>query len=97
MIDEILVADLDRRSPNYFDLKKGWPWFAAWMASDLGRWSQNSGLERIGTIVFRTVGDQISWWESVLPEQVLRLPQELARVDILLDDPVFSRSVQAVL
>ncbi len=39
--------------------------------------------------MFRTVGDQQSLWESVLPEEVLRLPEELARVDALLDDPVF--------
>ena len=40
--------------------------------------------------MFRTVGDQPSLWESMLPEEVLRLPAELARVDALLDDPVFS-------
>jgi transposase, IS5 family len=28
-------------------------------------------------------------WEAVLPAEVLRLPEELARVDALLDDPVF--------
>jgi transposase, IS5 family len=39
--------------------------------------------------VFRTIGDQPSLWESVLPAEVLRLPGELARVDALLDDPVF--------
>jgi transposase, IS5 family len=39
--------------------------------------------------VFRTVGDQVSLWESLLPEEVLRLPAGLARVDALLDDPVF--------
>ena len=39
--------------------------------------------------MFRTVGDQPSLWESILPEQVRRLPEELARVDVLLDDPVF--------
>jgi IS5 family transposase len=39
--------------------------------------------------VFRTVGDQPSLWESVLPEELLRLPQELARVDALLDDRAF--------
>jgi transposase, IS5 family len=39
--------------------------------------------------VFRTVGDQCSLWESLLPEEVLRLPAELARVDALLDDPAF--------
>jgi hypothetical protein len=28
-------------------------------------------------------------WESLLPAEVLRLPDELARVDALLDDPAF--------
>ena len=32
---------------------------------------------------------EVSLWEAVLPEEVLRLPEELARVDALLDDPVF--------
>src|SRR6516165_6658896 len=45
--------------------------------------------EGIEAIVFRTVGDQCSLWESVLPEEVLRLPDELARVDAMLDDPAF--------
>jgi transposase, IS5 family len=36
--------------------------------------------------VFRTVGDQPSLFESVLPAELLRLPDELARVDALLDD-----------
>ncbi len=31
----------------------------------------------------------MSLWESLLPERVLRLPEELARVDALLDDPAF--------
>ncbi len=39
--------------------------------------------------MFRTVGDQPSLWESILPEQVRLLPEELARVDALLDDPAF--------
>jgi IS5 family transposase len=39
--------------------------------------------------VFRTVGDQVSLWESVLPVELLVLPAELARVDGLLDDPAF--------
>ena len=47
------------------------------------------GLEGIEAIVFRTVGDQPSLWESILPEEVRRLPDELARVDALLDDPAF--------
>jgi transposase, IS5 family len=45
--------------------------------------------EGIEAIVFRTVGDQCSLWESLLPEELLRLPEELARVDALLDDPAF--------
>ena len=39
--------------------------------------------------MFRTVGDQVSLWEAVLPAELLTLPDELARVDGLLDDPVF--------
>ena len=39
--------------------------------------------------MFRTIGDPVSLWESRLPADVLRLPEELARVDALLDDPVF--------
>jgi len=39
--------------------------------------------------MFRTIGDGPSAWESLLPAEVLRLPEELARVDALLDDPAF--------
>ena len=39
--------------------------------------------------MFRTVGDQPSLWESMLPAEVLRLPEELAGVDAWLDDPGF--------
>jgi IS5 family transposase len=39
--------------------------------------------------VFRTLSDQVSLWEAVLPPELLKLPDELARVDVLLDDPVF--------
>jgi transposase, IS5 family len=46
-------------------------------------------LEGIEAIVFRTVSDQMSLWEAVLPSELLKLPEELARVDALLDDPVF--------
>jgi IS5 family transposase len=45
--------------------------------------------EGIEAIVFRTVGDQPSLWESILPKEVQRLPEELARVDTLLDDEAF--------
>ncbi|CAG7641050.1 ISNCY family transposase ISRjo3 [Rhodococcus opacus] len=38
--------------------------------------------------MFRT-GDQPSLFESVLPQELLRLPDELARIDALLDDPAF--------
>ena len=30
--------------------------------------------------MFRTVGDQVSLWEAVLPAELLKLPDELARV-----------------
>jgi IS5 family transposase len=39
--------------------------------------------------MFRTVGDQPTLWEAILPEELRRLPVELARVDALLDDPRF--------
>src|SRR5262250_1991333 len=39
--------------------------------------------------MFRTIGDGPSLWESSLPPEVLRLPDDLARVDALLDDPAF--------
>jgi transposase, IS5 family len=46
-------------------------------------------MEGIEVIMFRTIGDGPSAWELLLPPEVLRLPEELARVDALLDDPVF--------
>jgi len=39
--------------------------------------------------MFRTIGDGPSSWELLLPPEVLRLPDDLARVDAVLDDPVF--------
>jgi IS5 family transposase len=45
--------------------------------------------ERIEAIAFRTVGDQVSVWESMLPEELLVLPAEMGRIDALLDDEAF--------
>ena len=39
--------------------------------------------------MLRTVNDQLSLWDAILPSELLVLPTELARVDALLDDPVF--------
>jgi len=39
--------------------------------------------------VFRTVNDQPTLWDAILPAELLVLPAELGRVDALLDDPVF--------
>ena len=39
--------------------------------------------------MFRTVNDQPTLWDAILPSELLVLPAELARVDALLDDPVF--------
>ncbi len=39
--------------------------------------------------MFRTVNDQPTLWDSILPPELLILPVELGRVDALLDDPVF--------
>ncbi len=39
--------------------------------------------------MLRTVNDQLSLWDAILPSELLVLPDELARVDALLDDAVF--------
>ena len=39
--------------------------------------------------MLRTVNDQLSLWDAILPAELLVLPEELARVDALLDDLVF--------
>ena len=39
--------------------------------------------------MLRTVGDQSTLWESLLPAEALVMPAELGRVDALLDDPRF--------
>src|SRR5712672_3065361 len=51
--------------------------------------TSNPWREGIEVIVFRTVSDQVSLGEAVLPPELLKLPDELARVDALLDDPAF--------
>jgi IS5 family transposase len=47
--------------------------------------------------MFRTVGDQPTLWEAILPDELRRIPEKLARVDGLLDDPRFFTPVRAVL
>jgi IS5 family transposase len=39
--------------------------------------------------VLRTVNDQPTLWDSILPTELLVLPVELGRVDALLEDPAF--------
>lgn len=39
--------------------------------------------------MLRTVNDQLSLWDAILPPELLVLPDELARVDVLLDDAAF--------
>jgi transposase, IS5 family len=39
--------------------------------------------------VLRTVSDQPTLWDAILPSELLVVPAELGRVDALLDDPVF--------
>jgi transposase, IS5 family len=43
----------------------------------------------IEATVFRTISGRPSLWESLLPPELVRLPEELALVDALLDDPAF--------
>ena len=52
-------------------------------------WPRTLGLEGIEAIVLRTVSDQPTLWEAILPAELLLLPAELARAGALLDDPVF--------
>ena len=47
--------------------------------------------------MLRTVGDQPTLWESLLPVEALVMPAELVRVDALLDDRPVLRAVSAVL
>jgi IS5 family transposase len=51
--------------------------------------TSNPWVEGIEAIVLRTVNDQLSLWDVILPPELLVLPNELARVGALLDDPVF--------
>ncbi|MEQ4720192.1 transposase [Nonomuraea sp. B19D2] len=39
--------------------------------------------------MLRVSGQQIALWEALLPEEVTRLPQELAQIDAYLDDERF--------
>ena len=43
--------------------------------------------EGIEAIVFRTVNDQPTLWDSMLPPELLVLPVELGRVDALRQSP----------
>jgi transposase, IS5 family len=43
--------------------------------------ASNLGLEGIEAIVLRTVRDQPTLWDAILPSELLVLPTELARVD----------------
>ncbi|CKP29552.1 transposase [Mycobacterium tuberculosis] len=63
--------------------------FLGWLALSWEDGLNALVAEGIEAIVFRTVGDQASLWESVLPEELRRVPEELARVDALLDDSAF--------
>ena len=45
--------------------------------------------------MLRTVGDQPTLWESILPSAVLGMPGELEAVDRLLDDPRFFEPYRA--
>jgi IS5 family transposase len=60
---------------------------------DLGRvLGESAGsvvVQGIEVLMLRTRNDQPTLWESILPQELLRLPAELARVDALLDDERF--------
>jgi transposase, IS5 family len=58
-----------------------------WRVGRIG-WKRCDARE-IEARMLRTRNDQPTLWESALPEELLRLPTELARVDTLLDDERF--------
>src|SRR5437773_980559 len=45
--------------------------------------------------MLRTRNEQPTLWESILPEELLRLPAELAGVDALLDDEALNEALLA--
>lgn len=51
--------------------------------------SSNPWREGFEDIMFRTANGQPTLWDSILPPELLVLPQELGQVEVLLDDPVF--------
>src|SRR3981189_2765894 len=51
--------------------------------------TSNPWREGFEVIVFRTVNDQPTWWDSILPPELLVVPAELGRVDAVWGDPVF--------
>jgi hypothetical protein len=51
--------------------------------------ASNPWREGFEAIMFRTLNDQPTLWDSIMPPELLVLPVELGRVDALLDDPVF--------
>jgi hypothetical protein len=46
-------------------------------------------MSRENEAMLRTRAPEANLWEAVFPEEVLRLSEELARIDALLDDPAF--------
>ena len=52
-------------------------------------WLEALWCKGIEARMLRTRNDQPTLWESILPQEVLRLPAELQRVDGLLDDERF--------
>ena len=54
-----------------------------------GGWPRPLGLEEDRGHRVPYLSDPPSAWESSLPPELLRLPEEPARVDALLDDPAF--------
>ena len=62
---------------------------AGWMVLSREDGLEPLGYEGIEAIVLRTVNDQPTLWDSILPPELLVLRVEVGRVDALLDDPLF--------
>jgi hypothetical protein len=72
---------------SYFDLKNLGN--GSWSPFPGRRWLHPScwKVSRPSRSAWQPMGASV--WESPLPTEVLRLPEDLARVDAPLDDPVF--------
>jgi transposase, IS5 family len=74
---------------SYFDLKKSGSVERTKQALTRENGLKPLGEKGVRPFMLRRVADQPSLWDAILPEELRQLPTELARIDALLDDPMF--------